>query len=421
MEEVLSVDEGKAPKILFLGLGYADVAQEAGLYPELVEALDSAGAEMRVVAPALDAGRIGMRLEGDIPVLRVATGPLFEVGLVRKALNNLLLPIRYFIALRRQNREWQPEWIITPTPPITFTPLVWWLKRKTGAKAYLVLRDIFPQNAVDLGFMSRRGLVLGFFRALEKWTYTVADRIGCMSPGNARYVVDHNPNVSAEKLHFLPNWIAERHIISRAGPLALAREEWGVKDTDLLCVFGGNLGKPQQVNFLLDVAEALGNEPNIHIVIVGRGTESAMLKEHIKARNLDNLLLLDWLPRDEYQKLLVAADVGFILLNERFTIPNIPSRLTGYWAAGVAVLAATGTATDLNEAFLSKYGGGEWVQMGDVQRFVEKLRSYANNPEMLAEMGEHGRQAVLKHFTAKKAAEIVLNEMGVERSETNYH
>ena len=124
-------------------------------------------------------------------------------------------------------------------------------------------------------------------------------------------------------------------------------------------------------------------------------------------------MLRDRLARDDYQKLLAAADVGFILLNQRFTIPNIPSRLTGYWAAGVAVLAATDTATDLDEAFLTKYGGGDWVKMGDVPAFVEKLRSYAKKPKILDEMGERGRQAVLQNFTAKRAAETVLTEMSM--------
>jgi glycosyltransferase involved in cell wall biosynthesis len=400
-------------KILFLGLDYSDVAQESNLYTELIEELSLRGAEVRVIAPALDTFSVRLRLEGGIPVTRVATGRLFGARLVQKALNNLLLPVRYFFVLRKQNQVWQPDWVITPTPPITLTPLVWWLKRVTGARAYLVLRDIFPQNAVDLGFMSRFGLIYGFFHALEKWTYATADRIGCMSPANISYVLAHNPSVDPVKLHELPNWIAERHVLKGKASFETFRASWGVQEKDLLCVFGGNLGKPQQVGFLTEVANLLREEPNIRIVIVGRGTESQSLKREIAERKLPNLILRERLPRDEYQQLLSAADVGFILLNERFTIPNIPSRLTGYWAAGVAVLAATDIATDLNVAFLTKYGGGEWVRMGDARAFAEKLTYYLKNRERLAEMGERGRQATLQHFTAKKAAETVLRQMAV--------
>lgn len=400
-------------KILFLGLEYSDVAHESGLYVELIEELSRAGSDIRVVAPALDGFRTGLRDEGGVRVLRVPTGELYEANLILKAFSNLLLPVRYFLALRLQDQKWQADWIITPTPPITLTPLVWWLKRKMQARAYLVLRDIFPQNAVDLRIMLRFGPVFGFFRLFEKLTYAVADCIGCMSPANIRYVTEHNSGIDQKKLHLLPNWIAERHVVANGSSAERMREEWGVKESDLLCVFGGNLGKPQQASFLLDVAEALRHDSNIRFVIVGRGSESVMLKEQIRTRRLDNLELRDRLARDDYQRLLVAADVGFILLNRDFTIPNIPSRLMGYWAAGVPVLAATDTSTDLNEAFLAKYGGGDWVKMGDVQGFLDKLRSYKRMPKRLNEMGERGRQAVSQNFTAKKAAEIVLKEMAL--------
>ena len=398
-------------KVLFLGLGYSDVAQESNLYTELVEELSLAGVDVRVVAPAQDMQHVGLRKEGGISVLRVPAGRLFDVGLVRKALNNLALPFRYFVVLREQNRAWQPQWIISPTPPITFTPLVWWLKRATGANAYLILRDIFPQNAVDLGLMSRFGFVYLFFRSLEKWTYAISDQIGCMSPGNERYVLALNPVVDPVKLHMLPNWIAEKHIVKKKLPSESLRIKWGVGKKDLLCVFGGNLGEPQQVIFLTEVANLLRDEPNIRMVIVGRGTERQLIQREIFERKLSNLTLRERLPKEEYQQLLSAADIGFILLNERFTIPNIPSRLTGYWAAGVAVLAATDTASDLNQSFLARFGGGAWVKMGDAQAFADKLRYFLKNRRVVAKMGERGQEAILQHFTAKKAAETVLRQM----------
>lgn len=400
----------KPVKILFLGLRYSDVADESGLYTELVEELSALGADIQVVAPALDEVRVGARVEGGISVLRVRSGQLFETGLIRKGLNNLLLPLRYYRALKVQLRSWNPDWVITPTPPITLTPLVWWIKRRTKAKFYLVLRDIFPQNAVDLGFMSRFGPIYTVFRLLEKWAYSTADAIGCMSPGNAHYVTDHNAGIDVSKLHLLPNWIAERHVAEKADSTETC-EKWEVGEQDLLCIFGGNLGKPQQVEFLAEVARALPEGLGIKIVVIGKGTESAKLKSLIQQLGLTNLVLRDWLPRDEYQQLLGAADVGFILLSERFTIPNIPSRLTGYWAAGLPILAATDSNTDLNDAFLRPYNAGKWVRMGNVTGFVTKLRWFAEHREEAAEMGRRGQQAIRDHFTAKKAAETILQQI----------
>ena len=412
MEKVLSLTQNHRPKILFLALSYSNVSYESDLYTELAEELSLAGTDIRVVAPAVDAKTVGIRKEGDIHILRVATGPLFATHLLRKGINNVLLPLHFFLAIRKYLQSWDPDWIITPTPPITLMPLVWWLKRQTKAKSYLILRDIFPQNAVDLGLISRLGLVYFFFRLLEKWSYIIAEQIGCMSPGNIQYVLKHNPSINPAKLHLLPNWIAERHLQMNADK-ALPRHYWNTQEGDLLCLFGGNLGKPQNVGFLIDVAEVLKKDAHIHIVIVGGGSESASLKRMLELRKLSNLSIKERLVRDEYQQLLSAADLGIILLNSQFTIPNIPSRLTGYWAAGLPVLAATDVNTDLNESFLAQHQGGDWVQMGDAAAFAEKLRWYAKEPKKRTEIGIHGQQAIKNHYTAKKAAQIVLIQMGL--------
>lgn len=412
MEKVLSLTQNHRPKILFLALSYPDVEYESGLYPELVEELSLGGSEICVVAPTVDAKSVGVRNEGGIDVIRVATGPLFATHLLRKGINNLLLPLHFYLAIQKHLRSWDPDWIVTPTPPITLMPLVWRLKRQTKAKSYLILRDIFPQNAVDLGLISRLGPIYFFFRLLEKWSYTIAEQIGCMSPGNIQYVLKHNPSVNPAKLHLLPNWIAARHLQMNADKV-LSRRYWNTQEGDLLCVFGGNLGKPQNVGFLIDVAEALKKDVHIHIVIVGSGSESASLKRMLELRKLSNLSIKERLARDEYQQLLSAADLGIILLNAQFTIPNIPSRLTGYWAAGLPVLAATDVNTDLNESFLARHQGGDWVPMGDAVAFAKKLQWYAKEPKQRTETGIRGQQAIKDYYTAKKAAQSALSQMAL--------
>jgi glycosyltransferase involved in cell wall biosynthesis len=292
---------GRAPRLLLLALAYPDVAVDSNLYTDLAGELLRRGVDLRVVAPGPDRTTI----EGGVGVLRVGSGRLLDVGLVRKGINNLLLPLRYGRALRSGLGDWVPDWIVVPTPPITLTPLVGRLKRRWGARVYLVLRDIFPQNAVDLGLFRRR-LRYAAFRRLERQAYDVADVIGCMSPANARYVLDHNPAVAPAKVVAYPNWIAD-HLTETRGDRAAARRHWGVADTDFLCVFGGNLGRPQRVDFLLDVAAALRDAPSVRFVIVGDGTERAGLERAIGERGLTHVALHARLPRDRYQALLTAA------------------------------------------------------------------------------------------------------------------
>jgi len=409
-----AVQQTNRPKVLFLALIYADVSVDSDIYTELIQSIAELGVDIRVLAPSLDQAGQGLGVEGSILVFRIRSKSLFSQNLIAKAFNNLFLPIKYYFALNKYTKHWRPSWILVPTPPVTLAPLVWWRKIKCKAKSYLILRDIFPQNAVDLGLLRKYSPAYWLFRLLEKMTYCNSDHIGCMSPANIDYVLRRN-SIRPERLHLLPNWIAEKHTriqLSRS----IARSKFGIQENELLCVFGGNLGKPQRVDFLLEVAHLLRNDTFIRFVVVGRGTEVDSFRSNIASRCLDNITTYSVLPRDEYQQLLAAADVGLILLNEFFTIPNIPSRLTGYWAAGVPVLAATDSATDLYDAFLKPFNGGKCVPMGDALSFVKELRWFAENQKLAVAMGENGRQAVIHNFTAKRAAEVLIEKIGASES-----
>lgn len=396
--------------IIFLTIGYPDADDETNMYSELVFELSNLDVRVLVVAPSLDSVRAGLRSERGIHVLRVPVGDLYPTNLFRKALSNFVLPFRYYLALRTHLIKWMPTWIVTPTPPITLMPLVWYIKLRVKAKAYLILRDIFPQNAIDLGFFSKRGIIYLIFRQLEKFGYSISDLIGVMSSGNEKYIVDHNPKLDSSKLTMFPNWIDERYLVFGINRED-SRAQLQVSDHEFLVIFGGNLGKPQRPEFLLDVAHEVRNDPRIRLLIVGSGTESARLKRAVNQQRLENISIVDRMSRSEYQRLLAAADLGIILLSDMFTIPNIPSRLMGYWAAGVPVLAATDTFTDLNESFLRKYHAGQWVVMGDTKEFVSKLKWFASHPEASKGMGKRGQEAIIKNFTAKKAGMLLLEQM----------
>ena len=73
----------------------------------------------------------------------------------------------------------------------TFKKVIDYFKKRDNATTFLLLKDIFPQNAVDLGILSKRGvkgIIYRFFRKKERDLYRISDYIGCMSPANVAYV-----------------------------------------------------------------------------------------------------------------------------------------------------------------------------------------------------------------------------------------
>lgn len=93
------------------------------------------------------------------------------------------------------------------TPPITFTNLIKWLKSNSNASTYLLLKDIFPQNAVDLKILRENSFLHKYFKNREKEMYDLSDFIGCMSPQNVKYLIGENPQINPEKVEINPNSI----------------------------------------------------------------------------------------------------------------------------------------------------------------------------------------------------------------------
>ena len=162
--------------------------------------------------------------------------------------------------------------------------------------------------------------------------YRTADYIGCMSPANVAYLLQHNPDLDPDEFEVCPNSEKLRPVRHGDRDSVLARFEIPPQTT--VFAFGGNLGKPQGIDFLLDAIEALRDSQDIFFLIVGSGTEYRAANRRLAKIGSQHARLYERLPRDDYEVLLAACDVGLILLDDRFTIPNFPSRLLAYLQNG---------------------------------------------------------------------------------------
>src|SRR5690606_9308395 len=225
-------------KIIFLALGFPNVENSTNIWTDLISEFNHQGHEVLVLAPAVMDKEIGLRIEGGVKVLRVPTLQLFNTGKIKKGLANVLLPYQYKNAFRKHKIEPDFDLILMPTPPITLIKVAKWLKKKSKAKMYLILRDIFPQNAEDPKMMNGNSFIYSYFRKKEIEMYHVSDVISCMSNANISYIKIHNPQLDQKKLHLLPNWeSAQSPIISNE--TEKIKDQYGIQGKFVL-IFGGN-------------------------------------------------------------------------------------------------------------------------------------------------------------------------------------
>lgn len=395
-------------KILFLTISMPNMSGSSNMYATLIKELARRGNELCVVAPIGQNDETKIVPAGEnIRILQVKSLPLFGVNLVRKGIANVLLPFVYQRAIDKHLRGEKFDLVITPTPPITLVNVVAKMKKRCGAKTYLILRDIFPQNAVDLGFMKKWQPLYWHFRRQEKKLYRVCDKIGCMSQGNIDYIRKHNPDVPAEKLHILENFQAVEELVPATEDL---KAKYGVGGK-FVVIFGGNMGVPQKLENVLALAKACeADYPDVVFLLVGKGVQQARIRRLIAEMNLSNTILKDFVPYQDYQRLVAQCDIGLISLNERFTIPNIPSKTLSYFNLKLPVLASLDAATDYGK-LLDEIGAGLWSRAGDVPAFKANFDRLYRDPALRSRMGENGRQYLESHMTDKIAAKTLLTQI----------
>ena len=259
--------------VLFLMQTFINVGETEAMYYSLAKEFVKHGHPVTVVASNEGKEATIVRMEGVVRVLRVRTLPLMNIHPVLKGISNLLLPPLYKKAMRKYLVNSMFDLIITPTPPITLTDLAARLKKKYNARVFLILRDIFPQNAVDLGMLSKGNPYYYIFRSMEKRLYHISDAIGCMSEGNIEYLLKNNRSLQKEKLFLLPNWtsISKIDVISNK-PVTSKHDLEG----KFIVLFGGNLGAPQKVENIVEMAKIHEDKKDLVFLVIGKGTHKQL-------------------------------------------------------------------------------------------------------------------------------------------------
>ena len=386
-----------------------------GIYTDLMRRFCDEGHKVYIVTP--HERRFGKGTElvecDGINILGVKTLNIQKTNVVEKGIGTLLIESQFKSAIKKFFSGVKFDLVLYSTPPITFTKVVKFVKKQNPqAISYLLLKDIFPQNAVDIGMFSKKSLFYRMFRKKEIELYKNSDYIGCMSPANVKFVLEHNGFVDPSRVEVAPNSIEvvpdTRTSEEKTQERNAIREKYDLPLDKPIFIYGGNLGKPQGIPFLIKCLEALKNRDDIHFVIAGDGTEFVRIQTWMIVSKPLNMSLFRRLPKEDYETLARNCDVGLIFLDYRFTIPNYPSRLLSYLAAKMPIIAATDPNTDIG-SIAQENSYGYWCESNDVKAFVscvdKLLASDCKN------MGETGYNFFLNNYLTKNTYNAILKHI----------
>ena len=316
------------------------------------------GHEVTVLVPAPDLGTNWAleELEG-VQVLRLSSMQTKDIGYVRRTLGELLLSTMMLRGLRKSPLA-QVKWdaVVWYSPTIFLGQLVGALKQASGARTYLILRDVFPEWALDMGLL-KKGPVYSFFKYFERLQYSVADVIGVQSHSNLGYMAEWSRQ-PGRRLEVLQNWLA---------PAANVGCSVNIENTPLagrrIVAYAGNMGVAQGMDMVIGLAEKMRERRDIGFLFVGRGSDVQRLKNLVEEKRLDNVLFHDEIEPNEVPGLLAQAHVGLVMLDPRHKTHNVPGKFITYTQAGLPVLARINKGNDL-ATLIAEEGVGQ-AYVGD--------------------------------------------------------
>jgi len=400
--------------VLFLTLYAFSSINERTIYADLLREFVKNGHQVYAICPVekRDGLKTHVIKEEKVTILRLQIGNTQKTNIIEKGISTVMIEPTFKKAIREYFSNVKFDLVLYSTPPITLVSAVEYVKKRDGAKTYLLLKDIFPQNAVDIGIMSKsgfKGLLYKHFRKQEKKLYRVSDRIGCMSQANVDYVLKHNPELDPKIVEVCPNSIDVIDKSVDAETRKQIREKYGIPLDKKVFVYGGNLGKPQGIPFLIECLRKCQDIDDAFFFIVGDGTEYGLLENYIKTAKPKNVKLMKRLPKEDYDTMVGACDVGLIFLDYRFTIPNFPSRLLAYMQAKLPVLAATDPNTDIGKVIVDG-GFGWWCESNDADKVYKIISDVSTQP--LNEKGGQGYEYLKKQFSVEESYRIICNHFG---------
>lgn len=398
--------------VIFLTMSQNTDVTTRGCYSDLLRKFRDEGHQVYVVYPSerREHKQTNLRHENGIYLLQVKTLNLQKTSVIEKGLGQVSVEWLYKNAIKRNLKGINFDIILYSTPPITFVNVVKFLKKKNPrAISYLLLKDIFPQNALDLGMLGTtgiKGILYRYFRNKERKLYQLSDYIGCMSPANVKYVIEHNPEVETSKVEEAPN----SYEITPMADFPVSEKEaiktkYGLPLDKPIVLYGGSLGKPQGIPFLIECLNANKDRKDCHFLIIGSGTEAGLLSSWIDDNHPSNVTVFPAMPNDEYHRVVRSSDIGMVFLDDRFTIPNYPSRTLDYMMYGLPMLIATDVVCDMGP-IAEKEGYGCWCRSNNVVGFTDTLNKLLNSD--LKGMGVKSRECLEKLYPIEKTYNAII-------------
>lgn len=376
----------------------------AKMFHELAVELIRQGHQVTVITPQFTNPKTFYKscIDG-VTVWYFRSGPIKDTKMYKRALNETLLSFRAWQAIKWECNEVKFDGVVYYSPSIFFGGLISKIRGKFNCRSYLVLRDFFPQWAIDYGIIKESSLVSKYFRFFEQVSYRQADKIGVMSDAN---LINFNKiNKGRFSVEVLYNWAnLQSHVVTKEKKTI--RDKLSLHDR-IIFFYGGNIGKAQDMANLMRLARSMQMYPKAHFLFIGQGDEVELVKHLALEWNLTNFDYFPSVSQDEFKEILASIDVGLFSLSAHHKTHNFPGKLLGYMAYSIPILGSVNDGNDLMPIINNCEAGLITLNGDDKTLFEHAVRLY-NDESIRKKIGENAFTLLAEKFSVQNASDRIL-------------
>ena len=388
---------GRPSRILFVNQYYwPDHASTAQHLTDLAESLAEQGHECHVVCSkggyqGEQASRPRSEVRNGVHIHRVGATRLGRRTTLRRMADYLSY---YAQAAIRALAMPKFDLVVTLTTPPLIGLIGLLLRRMKGSMHVIWSMDLHPEAGVALGIMTRKNPVVAALAMLSDAVYRSADRVVVLGA----YMADRiaAKKVRPNRIAVIPVWSPKDERAEGSNETNPAARDLGL-DGKFVAMYSGNLGLAHSFDEFLEAARRLRDRDDIAFVFVGDGPRKKEVARAKNAEGLNNVHLMDYVPRASLMPSLRSASVHLVSMRREMTGIVVPGKLYGAMASGRPVIFVgpehCETADTIREA-----GCGITLRLGDASGLVQSIEYLTTDNEAAVAMGERGREAFDREF-----------------------
>ena len=393
---------------LFVGYYLPNTNSCAKLIHDLANRFSDLGNNVTIITLSEEINeKIEIEVVNNIKIIRIKIGKISaSTNKISRAINEMSISYKVWKYGKEYFLNNKCDLLIWYSPTIFFGKVINKIKKLSNAKTYLILRDIFPQWALDFGVL-KKGIVYYYFKMMELYQYKQADVIGVQSPSDLEYFKKNNL-YQKYKIEVLYNWTqVQNEVLIKSS----YRNKFNLNDK-VVFFYGGNIGIGQDIDNILRLAKNLIKKSKAHFLLVGDGSEFERINMLIKSEKLSNVTLKKSVKQKEYLSMLSEFDIGLISLNKNFTTSNFPGKMLGYMEFSMPMLISLNKGTDL-EILIKKTNSGLTSINGDDETFKNNALVLLQNSNLREKMSINSNDLLFDKFTAEIASTKILSHQNI--------